>query len=460
MSPTEIIYVFVLLSSVGFGQVIKYVKSPIQKQLISTCVGVVMVVGLCGWQTYHSVLSVAVTVAIIRGIGANRKCHLWSFAFNFTYLLLFRLGYLIGLSVPTGFSNVVQLLLTLRLVGISFEIKDSYTAKARARDASINHNQQNGKPRYEAIIQEPSIADICHYSYCYIGLFSGPYYTYKTYSDMLHCKNSHSIPTTWPIIEKLKMLVPLGAAYVALSFFKCSSAPFFLSEEFYSHGYFQRIYFTVVLVTAYRLRMYAAWLLAECVCISATLGAYPVSTKPKVGLGPSVEPAEDSKSSSEPVEYNYTTIQNIDWYHCESTTDFRSAMRYWNMTVQWWLKNYVYIRFPYRSWSTFVTFLVSGYWHGIHPGYFLCFLTTPMILIAEDSMRVFRRGDAIFWYDKVGWVMKCYTFQYVHMGFQLLGFWATMRHWASTYFLGHALTGFFLVVSIIFRPRRTEKKVE
>ena len=29
---------------------------------------------------------------------------------------------------------------------------------------------------------------------------------------------------------------------------------------------------------------------------------------------------------------------------------------------------------------------VSAFWHGIHPGYYLSFLTVPPILMAEDAM--------------------------------------------------------------------------
>ena len=36
-----------------------------------------------------------------------------------------------------------------------------------------------------------------------------------------------------------------------------------------------------------------AWLLAECVCILIGLGAYPISSNPKVGMGPTVEVKEE-----------------------------------------------------------------------------------------------------------------------------------------------------------------------
>ena len=36
----------------------------------------------------------------------------------------------------------------------------------------------------------------------------------------------------------------------------------------------------------FRTRLYSAWILSECMSITAALGAYPVRSKPKCGVGP------------------------------------------------------------------------------------------------------------------------------------------------------------------------------
>ena len=44
----------------------------------------------------------------------------------------------------------------------------------------------------------------------------------------------------------------------------------------------------MVIVSLTQIAKYAvAWLLAECVCVLIGLGAYPVSTDPMPGMGPS-----------------------------------------------------------------------------------------------------------------------------------------------------------------------------
>ncbi len=38
-----------------------------------------------------------------------------------------------------------------------------------------------------------------------------------------------------------------------------------------------------LIFTLFRFRFYSAWLLAECMCMSAGFGAYPLASKPKPG---------------------------------------------------------------------------------------------------------------------------------------------------------------------------------
>lgn len=59
------------------------------------------------------------------------------------------------------------------------------------------------------------------------------------------------------------------------------------TDEFYEAcGLLYRIFYMMPMFTIFRMRLYIAWLLSECICISATLGAYPVTSQPTCGHGP------------------------------------------------------------------------------------------------------------------------------------------------------------------------------
>jgi len=104
-----------------------------------------------------------------------------------------------------------------------------------------------------------------------------------------------------------------------------------------------------------------------------------------------------------------------------------------------------------------LTMTVSAFWHGVHAGYYLSFLTIPPNLIAEDLMRSALRSTdpgQTTRFDWICWFFKMRSFEYMSMSFLLLGFTATLRYWSSIYFLGHVVIVMFIVVGWVFRSPR------
>lgn len=87
--------------------------------------------------------------------------------------------------------------------------------------------------------------------------------------------------------------------------------------------------------------------------------------------------------------------------------------------------------------------LISAYWHGLHAGYYLSFLTIPLCMAAESAMeasvraKLGPRGQAVF--DWVHWFLKMRAYDYMCMGFVLLKASDTIDYWASVYFNIHAI---------------------
>ena len=59
--------------------------------------------------------------------------------------------------------------------------------------------------------------------------------------------------------------------------------------------------------------------------------------------------------------FSFETIHNICIYDVEFAPTMRSAMKVWNMTVQWWMANYVYQKLPIKS-SQIRCYLKSWYY--------------------------------------------------------------------------------------------------
>lgn len=93
---------------------------------------------------------------------------------------------------------------------------------------------------------------------------------------------------------------------------------------------------------------------------------------------------------------------------------------------------------------------ISAYWHGLHPGYYLSFLTIPLCIAAESAMEAAVRarlgpsGQSAF--DWVHWFLKMRAYDYMCMGFVLLNAGDTVHYWTSIYFVVHV----FAVGCIVF----------
>ena len=144
-------------------------------------------------------------------------------------------------------------------------------------------------------------------------------------------------------------------------------------------------------------------------------------------------------------------------------------MRCWNMSVQYWLANYVYKRFSPRRYGTLVTMLVSAYWHGFHAGYYLSFLTVPLVVAVDDlwaglvrkklEKQQQQRSSSspttitrpLLIYDWVNWFLRCRAYDYMCMGFLMLSFERTIKYWRSIYFLPHIAYALLLLLGLLLK---------
>ena len=182
----------------------------------------------------------------------------------------------------------------------------------------------------------PSLFDFYSYGYCYCGLLSGPYFQYRVYQDMLDNPHAGQIAVLWPALKRLQWVPIFVGVSLYLSQYRSS---YITSPEFYNSPFLDKIIFVAIHFIVFRLRFYIGWALAESACVIATLGAYPEQTKPRPGAGPTVEL---EKGNWKDCQYNFETIYNLDIYKIETGSSLHPAMRYWNMTVQWWLSSFIY----------------------------------------------------------------------------------------------------------------------
>ena len=457
MVNDEVKYSSILISSILIGFLLRFLPSAYSKQLVTCAVGCIYVFGFCCWDGLHSLIVFLGNLFIIKF--TRKHTSLASFVWCFTYLLFFRCASFFALPQPSALANAIQLILTLKLVSVAIEIHDYRDTKSGKGD------DKKKSTRFQLQLEhEPSTFDIFCYSYCYPGMFTGPFYKYRTYYDylMMDPATSATIPIKTEILSRLKQILLFAALYGLAAYF--FNVNYVKSGKLYDDSFAYQVFYMVPIFFLGRMRFYSAWLLSECSFISLTFGAYDKDLNPRPGHGPTVKPS----SEKQPRHYSFATIQNIDPYGCDFSPTVRLGMRNWNMGVQWWLANYVHQRWPasLNQFRIATVMSVSAYWHGIAPGFFGAFLTMVFVMMAEDLLaNIIKKRLPLSWhnlYDILNWFCKMRAFEYMYMAFALLTFQDTYTYWKATYFWLHIscfiIIPMCFIFKVLFKPKKKKEE--
>jgi lysophospholipid acyltransferase 7 len=169
MNFDDIVYLSLLFFSIGFGYYYRTIRDKDVKRNVGTLVGLLLTLIVSGVHIVHSFVTVFVNTLIILYV-PKKQCHLVSFTFSFLYLLFFRSTIYFGIPYPPSHTNLVQMMLTLKLVGLAFEVNTTYNSQKK-RDNS--EKSQNEKDEDEANRIDPTCVDIFHYAFNYVGVLTG-----------------------------------------------------------------------------------------------------------------------------------------------------------------------------------------------------------------------------------------------------------------------------------------------
>lgn len=453
----DVVYVLLLLISIAIGCFYRTIEDPRAKQWFATVLGFALVICVSGSSVLHPIVHVLINAIIITNI-SWKKCHLVSLYFSFFYLLVvFRFSDYFGLPNPSTHTNLVVMILTLKLPGLAFEINSAATAPA---DDTQGANSD--------ALKKINFMDVIHYSFSYMGVLTGPYYRYRTYWDSLHRPFSNYVDP-WPLtFYKLKQITAFSVLFLIMNHLFPSN--YTQTAEFEELNFFYRFFYMYPTFTCFRLRMFIGMGLAECVCQMSGLGAYPVCCQPTPGLGPrdykTVEKLTFDHERAKMEVQDFETVHNMNVWDVETSPFVRHTMKAWNTCIQYWMAVCIYKRFPYKSLRIMVTMILSALWHGYAAGYYFCICQVPFYLAFEDiSVKFYKQYEENTFGKKAWgfflWWSKLTCMAYLGVPFQLLRFQEIVHFYKSLYFSGHILgLGFFLIVrtlKIHLLKRQTEE---
>ncbi|XP_029176585.1 lysophospholipid acyltransferase 7 [Nylanderia fulva] len=456
MQWNDVVYVLLLLLSMAIGCFYRTIKDPRAKQWFATLLGFALVICVSGSSVLHPIVAVLVNAIIITNI-SWKKCHLVSLYFSFFYLLvIFRFSDYFALPSPSTHTNLVVMILTLKLPGLAFEINSAATAPA-------DDPQGANSDAFKKI----NFMDVIHYSFSYMGVLTGPYYRYRTYWDSLHRPFSNYVDP-WPLtFYKLKQI----AAFIGLFLIMNHLFPsdYTQTAAFEELNFFYRFLYMYPTFSCFRLRMFIGMGLAECVCQMSGLGAYPVCCQPVSGLGPrdykTIEKLSFDHERAKMEVQDFETVHNMNVWDVETTPFVRHTMKAWNTCIQYWMAVCIYKRFPYKNLRTIVTMLLSALWHGYAAGYYFCICQVPFYLAFEDIGVKFYNQSGENKFSKKAWGFflwwsKLTCMAYLGVPFQLLRFQEIVHFYKSLYFSGHILGLVFYLFMRILKTHLLKRQTE
>mmetsp|Transcript_18024 Transcript_18024/g.38895 ORF Transcript_18024/g.38895 Transcript_18024/m.38895 type:complete len:502 (-) Transcript_18024:247-1752(-) len=343
-----------------------------------------------------------------------------------------------------------QMVLTMKLYMLAYNLADGDLLKKGKEDRAAK------KCADVAISSVPGIIEYLGYTFCFASVLAGPAFEYKFYADacdgsLLYDKSGKpkgKIPSqVWPTLRPLfGSLLCLGIFVVGTGMYPLldpndpqNATPIPLTPEMLAKPAYARYAYSWLALFFIRFKYYFAWMNAE--------GASNIWYAGFEGFDASGNPK------------GWEVSNNIDVIQFETAPNLKTLSAAWNKKTANWLAKYVYIR---TGGSLFATYGMSAFWHGFYPGYYLFFMSVPMMAFCERIGRkklTPRFGNGKKWspYGIVCIIATSLMTEYMIQPFQLLAFDWAWENWSSYYFAGHIVcVVFYLVVSNMPTPKTKE----
>ncbi|EGT59425.1 CBN-MBOA-7 protein [Caenorhabditis brenneri] len=446
MSKDDWIYTGLLLFSFVASCYVRKIGNNI---LPSGALGFAMALFIIGPKIAYS-LGICTIAVLIQLFADKKKTPLYVFLTTFTYLMFVRFAhYLLPVNEVASHTNVIQLIITLRIIGITFEENDAW----------VHKNDESPTKRY--LTQIPTILEKFAYFYHFCGLFTGPYYTFQMLID-----SQNPVLQAWdPTLEvksrfqRLLWSVPIFV--ITNHYFPLDTLR---SDAIWEVSFFTRLVYAALIFVVFKTRVYSAWAIAESICVILGIGIYPAASNPKIIVGPTDLKEFENLQNKEYIEMNSDAIVNLDIPKVEFSDGFRDGMKAWNRSVQTWLALYVHSRVKFMRVET--TMLVSAIWHGTYAGYFMSFGVVAMCAILEDV--IFKlvpvepaTGLRPQWFRTLyTHTIRCRGFEMLATGFLLKNASDVHHFWSSIYYWLPLLCIPFYIYSVKTatpKPKRSQK---
>jgi len=420
------------------------------KHMFSFLLGAFLLQFTIGKQWVHQLITSLLAYAMFH-ILPFKQAKFWVPFMTMVYITLGHLHrqYINYLGWDLDFTGA-QMVLTMKLYSMAFNLYDGELIKKGTPERATK------KCARYAMAEIPGIIEFLGYTFCFSNILAGPAFEYKIYEDAANGSLMYTpdgkprgkipsaiLPTLKPFLTSLFFL---GTFVVGNGMFPIldptdpqHNTPPVVVPEMLAKPFWYRYGYAWIALFFIRGKYYFAWKNAE--------GANNIWHAGFQGF--------DEKTGK---ELGWENSVNIDILTFETAPNLKVFSAAWNKKTAHWLAHYVYMR---TGGSLTATYGMSAFWHGFYPGYYMFFLSIPLVTTCErlgKKKLTSRFGDSVI-YDFLCRFSTSLVIQNMIMCFQLLA-WDWGYAWLkSQYFFAHILCiVFYIVVSNIPTPKPAEKK--
>mmetsp|Transcript_32830 Transcript_32830/g.57362 ORF Transcript_32830/g.57362 Transcript_32830/m.57362 type:complete len:461 (+) Transcript_32830:2197-3579(+) len=398
--------------------------------LYSLVSGIALGLFMFGFEGLQNFFFSSVVVYLMLKFLPRHKVALPVFVFSFSFLSYVHISRMyfdyMGWSMD---ASSIQMLATVKFISLAFCYQDGLTLRTSTKKSTPEQRQ--------CLVEKlPSVFE--YYSFvCFFPAFLiGPAFEYADYTRFIERKGVYkSIPcpfreTLVRLGQALLMMIPL--LFVEGKF----SHLYVLTDEYYNQPFLYKAVFVQAYFWLVKVRYYVAWKLSEAGCVAT---------------GFSFNGAIDGKN-------NWNRTLGCEVLKIEFSWTIKTAIEGWNVSVSDWLRRYSYERIllssdkpsaTLRSIAQHGTFILSAFWHGFYPAYYVFFFNFS--ILSECSKMIYIRDFTHYPGYKflriVAWVCQAFVSHHLGFTFILLGLNEAYLGYKSMSFI--PIGGMFLVWGVL-----------
>ncbi|XP_011499110.1 PREDICTED: lysophospholipid acyltransferase 5 [Ceratosolen solmsi marchali] len=432
-----------------FHREILYGKNPTIQHYYFIICGLVLGFWNYEWSILHSIFTLLITYGIFSVFGNRSSSVVATFIFNMGYLLC---GYYATATDDYDIKwTMPQCVLTLRLIGLSFNLADSTKPEDKLSDTQ----------KTTMLHEKPSLLEMTAFVYFPGSFLIGPQFSMRRYLDYVNGKLMETkLDVTGLKVKPNSLMLGINRALIGIVYaamYKIGtqyvSNEYLTSSEYDQLGIIKRCFFLGLWGRCTLYKYISCWLITEGVCI-----VFGITYNGKDEHGCE----------------KWDGCANVNLLTFENATEFNHYIMSFNINTNYWCSEYIYKRLKFlgsKVYSQIVTLLFLAIWHGLHSGYYLCFFQEFIIMYLEKDLKpVLVKNETLqklmkenFLFKLLIWsILKIYTF--VFMGyslipFTLLSYSRYVKVYRSVYFIGHIIfLSYPLLAPFIKRLIRPHKK--